>query len=64
MVMSLSVEVNFFNNGMDEYVVKALKVTDSEYYEASGGDDARNEAFNTLIDRMSEKIVLGLSSNW
>ena len=60
MVVSITVEVDFYNNGTDEYIVKALRISDSEYFEASGGDEARNEAFNTLIERMSEKIVLGL----
>jgi hypothetical protein len=64
MEMTLSVEVNFFNNGLSEYVVKNLRISDTEYYESSGGDEARSEAFEKLLDKVSDKIVLGLSSNW
>ena len=64
MVISLSVEINFYNNGAEEYIVKKKRVSDSEYFMASGGDEERKTAFDILIDRISEKIVLALSSNW
>ncbi len=64
MEMTLSVEVSFFNNLNSEYIVKNLRISESEYFKASGGDDARNEAFAVLTDRIAEKIILGLSSNW
>lgn len=64
MALNLSVEVNFYNNENNEYIVKNLRLTDTEYFESSGGDEARNEAFETILERISENIVLGLSSNW
>lgn len=64
MSVTISVELNFYNNLTNEFVVKNLIITKTEYYEASGGDTARDEAFTKLIDTLSESIVLGLSSNW
>ena len=64
MVISITVEINFFNNGTDEYIVKRKRISDSEYFMASGGDEERGSAFDILIERISEKIVLALSSNW
>jgi len=64
MALSISVEINFFDNINEEFIVKNLSLTETEYYEASGGDNARNEAFLLLTERLSENIVLGLSSNW
>lgn len=64
MVISISVELNFYDNQKSDFIVKNLMISDREYYQASGGDTARNEAFNILADRLSENIVLGLSSNW
>ncbi len=64
MVISLTVEISFFNNGTDEYIVNRQRISDSEYFMASGGDEERRTAFDILIERISEKIVLALSSNW
>jgi len=64
MEVSVSVEINFFDNSTGDFIVKNLTLNDRENYEASGGDAARNEAFEILTDRISENIVLGLSSNW
>ncbi|MFO7809890.1 MAG: hypothetical protein R6V47_00770 [Candidatus Delongbacteria bacterium] len=64
MLITISVRVNFQNLLNDEFIVRDLNVSETEYFESSGGDIARDEAFNTLIDRLSENIVLGLSSNW
>lgn len=64
MIITITVEINFFNNGRDEYIVKKQMISDSEYFMASGGDEERMTAFDILIERISEKIVLALSSNW
>lgn len=64
MVISISVEINFYNNVSQEYIVKQHRVSDSEYFMASGGDEERRSAFDILIERISEKIVMALSSNW
>ena len=62
--LNISVEISFLNNLNDEFVVRSLNVSETEYYDASGGDAARNEAFEKLTDRLADSIVLGLSSNW
>jgi hypothetical protein len=64
MAVKISVELNFFDNISGEFIVKNHTVTETEYYEASGGDASRNEAFEKLTERLSDSIVLGLSSNW
>ncbi|MBU4485433.1 MAG: hypothetical protein KKD38_00765 [Candidatus Delongbacteria bacterium] len=64
MSISISVEINFYDNQNNEFIVKNLIISNTEYFEASGGDTARDEAFVKLLDRLSENIVLGLSSNW
>lgn len=64
MEIIVSVELNFFNNRSDEFIVKNLTISETEYYQAAEGDAGRNEAIKKLTDRLSESIVLGLSSNW
>jgi hypothetical protein len=64
MEIIVSVELNFFNNRSDEFIVKNLTITEKEYYQSSQGDSGRDEALKKLTDRLSENIVLGLSSNW
>lgn len=64
MSVSISVEVSFYNNHSDEFIVKNHIINETEYYESSGGDTARNEAFLKLMERLSENIMLSLSSNW
>lgn len=62
--MTMSVEVNFYNNKSDDFIVKSLNISETEYFDASGGDSARDDAFEILIEKLSDSIVLGLSSNW
>lgn len=64
MSMTMSVEVNFYNNKSDNFIVKSLNISETEYFDASGGDSARDDAFEILIEKLSDSIVLGLSSNW
>jgi hypothetical protein len=64
MSMTMSVEVNFYNNKGGDFIVKSLNISETEYYDASGGDSARDSAFEILIEKLSDSIVLGLSSNW
>ena len=64
MSMTISIEVNFYNNLAQDFIVKSLNISETEYYDASGGDSARDSAFEILIEKLSDSIVLGLSSNW
>lgn len=64
MAVKISVELNFFDNSSGEFIVKNHMISETEYYKASGGDAARDEAFDKLTDRLAENIVFGLSSNW
>jgi hypothetical protein len=64
MEIRISVELNFFNNRSGEFIVKNLTVSETEHFQSSEGDTGREEAIKKLTDRLSENIVLGLSSNW
>jgi hypothetical protein len=64
MAVSISVEVSFYNNLAEDFIIKNRVINETEYYEASGGDTSRNEAFEKLMERLSENILLSLSSNW
>ena len=64
MAINITVEVSFFNNNTDEFVVRSLTVSETEHYDSSGGDQIRDRAFETLMDRLAENIILGLGSNW
>ncbi|MBN2857165.1 MAG: hypothetical protein JXN63_02065 [Candidatus Delongbacteria bacterium] len=62
--MTMSVEVNFYDNNSQDFIVKSLNISETEYYDPTGGDSARDSAFETLIEKLSDSIVIGLSSNW
>ena len=64
MTIILTAEINFYDNIKEKFIVKNLRVSSTEHYEASDGDTAREEAFENALDRLSEDIVIGLSSNW
>ena len=64
MSMNISVEVKFYNNQDKDFKVKNLNILGTEYYDAAGGDSARDSAFEILAEKLSDNIVLGLSSNW
>lgn len=64
MAITITAEVSFFNNITQEFVVQGLTVSETEHYDSTGGDQARDRSFGILMDRLAENIILGLGSNW
>ncbi|MBN2789289.1 MAG: hypothetical protein JXR69_03795 [Candidatus Delongbacteria bacterium] len=62
--LRIRLSISFYDNIKEEFIVKDYSVTHTENYDENGGDTAREEAFQELIERIGENSVIALSSNW
>lgn len=62
--IQMTINISFFDKINKKPIIDNVAITETEYYNESDGDEGKEEALNDLIDKISEKAVIKLSSNW